>query len=345
MMADTAAAHRQKRVRKAPPDSRILPGLGLVLSGLLVLTPVMTPFVRQIPLPILLGIACVPVLQLLVRFTRWNDELVYFTKFLRSVLFLIAVVLLENFATWATSASDIRKYEYTPLQDNVELLLLKAFNRYPVLHRIVVGSWQVDMHTLLAGFIALCLSPAYDAVPYSGFGIATRFMDTIAFTHLIRTIAFMVTVLPNPQLHCYERNFPPVPDTVAEYIAVGFGAKRGHGCNDLVISGHGAVYAACALGISTFCGRRGCGWLAWLGVLKLCLQETVDKTHYSVDMFLAVVTTALVWNWRRGVYDETDESFMWKVRRKNSAKDPVPLWLVGSVIGVLLIVGVGVKGV
>jgi membrane-associated phospholipid phosphatase len=115
----------------------------------------------------------------------------------------------------------------------------------------------------------------------------------------------MVTVLPNPQQHCYVRNFPPVPDSLSEYVAIGFGAKRGHGCNDLVISGHGVVYAVCALGIQTYCAKRWCGFLAWLGVLKLCFQEVVDKTHYSVDMFLAVVVTALVWEWRKTVYDET----------------------------------------
>ena len=339
------ASIRKKMATTSPHHSRVRPGLGLVLACILLLTPTLTPFVRRIPLPLLLAAGSFPVLQLLVRFKRWNDELAYFTRFLRATLFLIAVVVVENFCTWATSASDVRKYEYTPLQDNVELLLLKAFDGYPLLRWVVVGSWQIDMHTLLLAFIALCLSPAYDALPYSGFGMAARFMDTIAFTHLIRTIAFMITVLPNPQLDCYRRNFPPVPDTAAEYIAIGFGAKRGHGCNDLVISGHGAVYAACALGIATYCGKRGSGWLAWLGVFKLCLQETVDKTHYSVDMFLAVVTTALVWSWRRGVYDEADERVTWKARRKNSAKDPVPVWLVGSVVVVLLIVGVGVKGV
>lgn len=331
-----------------PPSrqrGRVKPGLGLFLSFVLLSTPVLTPLIRQVPLPILLGLGCLPILQLLVRFKRWNDELVHFAGFLRSVVFLITIVVLENFCTWATSASDVRKYEYTPLQDNVELLLLKSFDRFPSLRWVVVGAWRVDMHTLLAAFVALCLSPAFDALPYSGFGMASRFMDTIAFTHLIRTVAFMITVLPNPQLDCYRRNFPPVPDTLSEYIAIGFGAKRGHGCNDLVISGHGAVYAACALGIATYCGRRGSGFLAWLGVFKLCLQEVVDKTHYSVDMFLAVVTTVLVWGWRRKVYDETDDRVTWKERPRNSRKDPVPMWLVGSVISVLLIVGIGTKGV
>jgi len=71
----------------------------------------------------------------------------------------------------------------------------------------------------------------------------------------------------------------------------------------------------------------------------------VDKTHYSVDMFLAVVVTALVWVWRRHVYDADDEGVKWRERRKSSKKDPVPTWLVASVVLVLLLVGVGTKGV
>lgn len=37
-------------------------------------------------------------------------------RFAASVAFLLGVVVLENFCTWATSASDLRKYAYTPLQ-------------------------------------------------------------------------------------------------------------------------------------------------------------------------------------------------------------------------------------
>lgn len=54
-----------------------------------------------------------------------------------------------------------------------------------------------------------------------------------------RTVAFMTTILPNPRPRCYARNFPPVPDTVRGFVEVGFSAKRGSGCNDLVRGGRG----------------------------------------------------------------------------------------------------------
>ena len=115
----------------------------------------------------------------------------------------------------------------------MEIAALWAFERAPALRAAVMG-WRVDMHWLLYCFLALCLSVLWDQVPYSGFFMGARFIDTIAWAHTLRTIAFMVTVLPNPQPNCYARNFPPVPPTWREFVAYGFSAKRGSGCNDLV---------------------------------------------------------------------------------------------------------------
>jgi hypothetical protein len=227
----------------------------------------------------------------------------------------------------------------------VEIGLLWMFQKSPLLKTIIMD-WRVDMHWLLYAFVCLCISVAWDAIPYSGFGIASRFIDTIAWSHLIRTVAFMITVLPNPRRGCYQANFPPVPSSIWEFIQIGFGAKRGHGCNDLVISGHGVVYAAVPLAIQTFYplpfNKFGATVIAWAAVIKLCLQETVDKTHYSVDMFLAVVIAGLVWHWRRSLYDVT---MTWRIRHRDSPTDPLPKALVGLVIGVLCIVFIGVKGV
>lgn len=245
----------------------------------------------------------------------------------------------------ATSASDRHKYEYTPLQDNVEIGLLWTFSKYPLLKNLIMG-WSVDMHWLLYSFVVLCISVTWDAIPHSGFGIGARFMDTIAWAHFIRTIAFMITVLPNPRTGCYAANFPPVPSSAWEFLKIGFSAKRGSGCNDLVISGHGVVYAAVPLAFQTFYRvpwiKGGATLISWLAVIKLCIQETIDKTHYSVDMFLAVAITALVWHWRAGTYSE---SSVWTQRPMHAPPDKVPTVLVALVVGVLTLVFVGVKGV
>lgn len=73
-------------------------------------------------------------------------------------------------------------------------------------------------------------------VPYSGFAMMTRVAACIAISRIIRTIAFLLTVLPNPRTGCYNRRFPAVPDTWWGFWKVGFGQMRGMGgCNDLII--------------------------------------------------------------------------------------------------------------
>ena len=45
-------------------------------------------------------------------------------------------------------------------------------------------------------------------VPFSGFGMMTRAIHTIAVTRIIRTVAFMLTVLPSQRPGCFGRRFP-----------------------------------------------------------------------------------------------------------------------------------------
>lgn len=580
---------------------------------------------HRAPLACPTGVAIL--LYQLLAFPRWSDELRHAPRFARSVLCLLAVVTLENFCTWATSASDARKHAYTPLQDNAEIALLWLFQ---------VGRAQAGQagvcgagHVLYAGWrlppclptfssravrpaprharrarsatlprggwrwagestCTSCCTPSSPSacrlpgtrcvtqrgmwarrgagglrkvgaagplgaagpglpcpvpstwphclavqIPYSGFGIATRFMETVAWTHLIRcvwpacppacqpeagaavappasssqlpshrpcappsatcpwpppcscalsTLAFMTTVLPNPKRFCYARNFPPVPSggrpaaqgaaqpprcccrcwcglarprtpaPAATHAAAqcgpcplravpcpgpalprrlvavcahrlqrqarqrvqrpgGFGARRGV-CGGTAGTGHilpaarlarrpgaaglvGCGQAVRAGGVASAgaAGGRGACRRCWAGarrrallvaapLLPLCLpscppapaclraclvttnvpspahcfrhsaapppplpsahlQETVDKTHYSVDMLLAVVLTALVWHWREGAYPP---SATWPPRPPGAPADPLPLRLVALVAAVLAVVFAGVAG-
>ena len=63
-------------------------------------------------------------------------------------------------------------------------------------------------------------------MPYSGFGMMSRTVVTITVSRAIRTVAFLLTVLPNPRPGCYLRRFPvPAPDTWRGFFATGF-ARR-----------------------------------------------------------------------------------------------------------------------
>ena len=68
--------------------------------------------------------------------------------------------------------------------------------------------------------------------------MATRSIWCIIIARSIRTVAFMLTVLPSQRPGCYSRRFPPVPGTWQEFLVIGFGRLRSSGgCNDLIISG------------------------------------------------------------------------------------------------------------
>lgn len=100
------------------------------------------------------------------------------------------------------------------------------------------------------------------------------------------------------------------------------------------------MYATVPLALSEYCGGPA-AFAAWAAVVKLCLQETLEKTHYSVDMLLAVVLAALVW--RNGGGREWDA--MLAKREPGAPRDPLPLKALAAVFGIIAIVFVGVKGV
>ena len=72
--------------------------------------------------PLLVLITCswragaLVLLRRLLAFRRWGDETAHLRAFAAALAWLLLVVTLENFATWAVAASDQHKYDYTPLQ-------------------------------------------------------------------------------------------------------------------------------------------------------------------------------------------------------------------------------------
>lgn len=45
--------------------------------------------------------------------------------------------------------------------------------------------------------------------------------------------------------------------------------------------------------------------LLWLALVQTSIRDVIDKQHYFVDMFLAVVVTWAVWDWVKWVYPES----------------------------------------
>lgn len=102
------------------------------------------------------------------------------------------------------------------------------------------------------------------------------------------------------------------------------------------------MYACVPLALHTFGGGWRASAVAWLALLKLCLQESVERTHYSVDMFLAVAVTALTWHW---CAPECDADKPLSPRPPGQKKDPLPIAALAFVFAVIAIIFIGVHGV
>eukprot|EP00879_Flechtneria_rotunda_P013945 GHRR01014564.1.p1 GENE.GHRR01014564.1~~GHRR01014564.1.p1 ORF type:complete len:201 (+),score=33.85 GHRR01014564.1:1051-1653(+) len=158
------------------------------------------------------------------------------------------------------------------------------------------------MH-FLGSVLCLAFSVAWDQHPYSGFGVMARFCLTICFSRILRTVCFMSTVLPSPRPGCYRHRFPAPPEDWWGIIVVGIRELRGFGgCNDLIFSGHGAFWTMGPLVFQTYYPNKFSAGLLWTALVQTSIRDVIDKQHYSVDMFLAVVVTWAVWDWLQWVY-------------------------------------------
>lgn len=163
-----------------------------------------------------------------------------------------------------------------------------------LIRNILYAQWVNIKHFLLV-IISLALSVLWDQVPYSGFGMMSRVVLTICISRSIRTICFMVTILPSPKKNCYMRRFPAVPDNWIEFIKVGFKEMRGHGgCNDLIFSGHCGIWVLAPLAFHSYY-KNQCCMLLWIAVIQTSIRAVLEHHHYSIDMVLAIIITTFIW--------------------------------------------------
>lgn len=323
-----------KKKTKDTVYARSKPGLAIAVC-ILAVSPLLNGLLPQwVSRAALLVGMCVLALRL-VTFRRWNDEIPFARRFFISFGLLLLELIIENFFTWAVSASDMQKYDgQQPLQDNGELAVLALCSRVPIFCNILIKPWM-EILQLLVALILLGTSVLFDQVAFSGFGMMTRAIHTITVSRVIRTVAFMCTVIPSQRPGCFERRFPSVPSSWTQFLIIGFTKMRAMGgCNDLIISGHAIVYSVAPLAVQSYYGPGLTSSLLWAAVAYNCLRAPYTKQHYSVDMFLAVAVTALVWNWTIWAYD----SRAWRKRHSDETSDPKQWGLTGLILLVLAIV-------
>jgi multisubunit Na+/H+ antiporter MnhG subunit len=161
-----------------------------------------------------------------------------FTTVMLAVFIMIAVLLTENFLIWVVSATfpdgQIVTTAPPPLQDNGQQVLRYAvadLNRRQVvgLRRLWNTQWAL-VACLGASFVVVELFHPSRTL----YSLGTHAVLTVAAARSIRTISFLMTVLPSQVRNCYAQRFPyPPPDDIWEWIWVGMLPRAHGGCNDL----------------------------------------------------------------------------------------------------------------
>ena len=233
----------------------------------------------------------------LFRYRHWRRERPHARHAALALLLLLAELALENFAVFAVSSLDAHKRGYRPLQDVLmHLLRTHVLPHMPAYLRMVQG-WEA-MHyaaLLIVSVHASCI----DGLPQHGESVMltlSKCGGTLALSRGIRVLSFFPTIVPNPKPNCYDRKFPPVPETLNEFLRVGFGkARSGGGCNDLIFSGHGTIYTTAVLAAVQARPSLAMRTLSTIAMTTTMLHEVSGQTHYTVDMVLSLAVTWLCW--------------------------------------------------
>jgi PAP2 superfamily C-terminal len=232
-----------------------------------------------------------------------------------STMLLAAVLLTENFMVWVVSATfvpgQLAATAPPPLQDNGRWIL-QNYVFHGLTRLQVVGGlrrlWNVQwglVACLGSSFFLLEIFPSSSSSSSSSAGSGhrplynkcTRAVLTLAAARAVRTISFLLTVVPSQSKSCYtNHNYPyPPPSDVWEWIWVGLLPASHGGCNDLIISGHATVTSTLAC-ISVSVANDPLFTLSlWSMVFLDYTVEIYEGFHYSVDMWLGMILVSLLW--------------------------------------------------
>eukprot|EP00535_Pseudo-nitzschia_heimii_P010624 CAMPEP_0197176888 /NCGR_PEP_ID=MMETSP1423-20130617/2668_1 /TAXON_ID=476441 /ORGANISM="Pseudo-nitzschia heimii, Strain UNC1101" /LENGTH=498 /DNA_ID=CAMNT_0042626331 /DNA_START=70 /DNA_END=1566 /DNA_ORIENTATION=- len=242
-----------------------------------------------------------------------------------AVFVLIAVLLTENFFIWVVSASykpsqDIKTLP-SPLQDNGQIALKYIFHDLLYLNKrnLVTLRNMINVEAILVSGLGLSLVAIEvqgASMKRSLWAMAMRGVLTLAAARSIRTISFLITVVPSQNPMCYFSHFPPPPDDWYSWLKVGLIPQVDGGCNDLIISGHATVTSTLACVVTSVVGKSMFTTAIWMFVSMDYFVEIYEGFHYSVDMFLGVMLVNFLWSVlsfledpREGSHEATQKRF------------------------------------
>ncbi|KAL9181843.1 hypothetical protein ACHAXT_012186 [Thalassiosira profunda] len=253
---------------------------------------------------------------------------------------VVASLLTENFIIWVVSATYQPGIEGfpEPLQDNGRIVLEKL----AMLIYNVDAPWKAKraLQTLRdalnvqwalvssLGASLVCLELQLDkSSDRTLAGLALRALMTLASARLIRTISFVLTVLPSQVRNCYASHFPPPPEEWGAWLMVGFLPNSRGGCNDLILSGHATITSTVGCAFTSAAANASFSIAVWTLIALDYGIESYQGLHYSVDMWLGCIVTCLLWQLTKplevgGVQEQTHQR---ENARKGNGNNAAPL--------------------
>jgi PAP2 superfamily C-terminal len=231
-------------------------------------------------------------------------------------VFLLIIFGTENFLIWVVSATYQQSWNPQtapePLQDNGRRVLEWFFFRFLDLGKGEVVSmrraWNIQ-YALVVAFGATLATIDFHPTRQL-WSLASRAIMTLACARALRTVSFLLTVLPSQNKFCYVQHFPnPPPTDWWEWTFEGLKPMSHGGCNDLIISGHATVTSTmAAVAISMANENLFSVAICWLLAMDYCV-EIYEGFHYSVDMWMGAIICGLLWRvWKPIEDNNTDRN-------------------------------------
>ncbi|KAF4671050.1 hypothetical protein FOL47_001715 [Perkinsus chesapeaki] len=206
--------------------------------------------------------------------------------------FVVALLLLLMHG-WAVGLVSLLEFRYNLLGKQSDVLVDFGYMLVPAIEVYPAGgicTWLLILLTTwsVGSLTVITITRPRPGITIIGILWRTVFVCVLGFT--LRSISFLVTLLPTPWPECQEYFMKPL--TVSDVLSL---IHSTSGCGDLIFSGHTLCGMACLLAVAHYSTNwiiNIPGWVLFLGEIVAILAE---RAHYSVDIVVALFTTPMLW--------------------------------------------------
>jgi PAP2 superfamily C-terminal len=169
---------------------------------------------------------------------------------------------------------------------------------------------NVLMYIVAAAAVLFLLVPVFVKLNYSAVNFIWRTFFVIAISIILRCLSFSVTLLPSPHSHCSKARAKP-PRSISDIF---FRFDSDESCGDLIFSGHTLHTLSIVIGMIDYSKSTLIALLLLPVVFLMGIAIIAQRSHYTVDVVIALYTVPLVWSSLRHWFpnDPQDSYCFWR---------------------------------